>query len=642
MPGCAVATFSGTGAPQSRMDGAVGSVDVDNREQDAAGRAGRRLPGCKPAGLARPAPDLVPAFDAHPDTLDAHFNSNCGKDVERPGGGPEACVAALQPRPAPRRLRRATDALPPKVAAMLNVTGDGQRGAAGDPLPMPLVVQVQDGTGRPARGAAVTWTVTAGGGRIELDQPTAGAGGKVPARWVLGPGLGANEVAATADRGAPVRFSATAVAGPPANIAKAAGDAQAGRAGAPLPVMPEVRVTDAHGNPVQGATVQWSPSGSGSASPAASVTDPAGRAWTRWTLGRAASRQQLAAAAAGTASVSFESTAGPNVLSIVPRAFGAGDTVAIGGFGLGGAVVEMGGVAASMVAASDTLLRVVAPPISLRCAEVHPRLSVRITAAGGTVDTAAESLGAALPGPGAVGGHVVLASVGRAGCRVVLEPGTYGVAVYRTLPPSPAVPNNFPPPYDTARVHATLAVRPVASTGATSWRTLTLVPDAGTGLGALPASPPDGWTPAGATAPARACSRPPGAVSDTIRLINAGPIAGPTPGGTTLYRIRYTTPHFNWLFTDTLTIPSWIAPELPGLIRRAESDLYPILERTFGQLPDLDSNGRLNVVVAKLGSASGFFGGTEIYADGGCKSGAFVWLSSGNAFWGNLAHAATH
>ncbi len=46
------------------------------------------------------------------------------------------------------------------------VSGDGQRGPAGEALAQPLVVRVTDGSGQPLAGASVWWTPVEGDGQI--------------------------------------------------------------------------------------------------------------------------------------------------------------------------------------------------------------------------------------------------------------------------------------------------------------------------------------------------------------------------------------------------------------------------------------------------------------------------------------------
>ena len=103
-------------------------------------------------------------------------------------------------------------------------------------------------------------------------------------------------------------------AGPAANVAVTAGNNQTGTVGSALPVSLQVRVTDAHGNVVGGATVQWSTS-NGSASPASGQTGSNGRASTTWSLGTTPGRQSLQASVSGAGSVTFNATADPGPVS---------------------------------------------------------------------------------------------------------------------------------------------------------------------------------------------------------------------------------------------------------------------------------------------------------------------------------------
>ncbi len=103
-------------------------------------------------------------------------------------------------------------------------------------------------------------------------------------------------------------------AGPAANVAISAGNNQTGTVGSPLPVSLQVRVTDAHGNVVSGATVQWSTS-NGSASPASGQTGSNGRTSTTWSLGTTPGSQSLQASVSGVGSVTFNATADPGPVS---------------------------------------------------------------------------------------------------------------------------------------------------------------------------------------------------------------------------------------------------------------------------------------------------------------------------------------
>lgn len=98
----------------------------------------------------------------------------------------------------------------------------------------------------------------------------------------------------------------------PTTLERVGGDAQTGSPGAPL-VEPLVgRLLDVGGSPVAGMAVSFSPAaGSGSVTPAAATTDPAGEAQTLWTLGEAAGRQSVVASVAEGPNAVFTAMAEP-------------------------------------------------------------------------------------------------------------------------------------------------------------------------------------------------------------------------------------------------------------------------------------------------------------------------------------------
>lgn len=102
-----------------------------------------------------------------------------------------------------------------------------------------------------------------------------------------------------------------AVAQAPAAIAVVSGGGQEGMAGSTLAEAVVVRVDDAGGSPVAGATVTFSAAeGHGSADPATAATDAAGLAATTWTLGDAAGAQTLTASVAEGVSTDIRAAAG--------------------------------------------------------------------------------------------------------------------------------------------------------------------------------------------------------------------------------------------------------------------------------------------------------------------------------------------
>ena len=82
--------------------------------------------------------------------------------------------------------------------SILKVSGDAQRGRAGSPLADSLVTEVRDLGGTPIPGAAVSWTVSGGDGVIASHQEQTDGAGRAFARWTLGETAGSQAVTAGA------------------------------------------------------------------------------------------------------------------------------------------------------------------------------------------------------------------------------------------------------------------------------------------------------------------------------------------------------------------------------------------------------------------------------------------------------------
>jgi hypothetical protein len=108
-----------------------------------------------------------------------------------------------------------------RPAGLMYVSGNGQSGIVGQPLPNPLVVKVVDLDGAGIAGEAVTWKVTGGGGRVSADTgvaiTTTDQAGQAMVILTLGPTAGINTVSASmfwyTEEFAPVGFTATGLAG---------------------------------------------------------------------------------------------------------------------------------------------------------------------------------------------------------------------------------------------------------------------------------------------------------------------------------------------------------------------------------------------------------------------------------------------
>ena len=97
--------------------------------------------------------------------------------------------------------------------------------------------------------------------------------------------------------------------GPPAQVVKSGGDAQAGYFNTPLAMPYSVTVSDADNRPVPGVSVDWAiVTGGGSLSSNPSVTNASGVATTTHTLG-SATLYVVTATVEGLPSVTFTATA---------------------------------------------------------------------------------------------------------------------------------------------------------------------------------------------------------------------------------------------------------------------------------------------------------------------------------------------
>ena len=95
--------------------------------------------------------------------------------------------------------------------SIIKVSGDGQTGAAGTTLPVPLLVEVRDANANFISGATVGFSVTAGGGSVSPASAVTNASGQASATLTLGASGGTDTVQATAAGFGSVSFSAIAL-----------------------------------------------------------------------------------------------------------------------------------------------------------------------------------------------------------------------------------------------------------------------------------------------------------------------------------------------------------------------------------------------------------------------------------------------
>lgn len=182
--------------------------------------------------------------------------------------------------------------------------GDAQSAIVGQDVANPPAVLVRNERGEVLPEVEVIFAVAAGGGKVTgatattNDEGVATVGG-----WTLGTKAGTNQLTATVAglSDSPVTFTAIGTADAPTGLALHAGRGQSAAAGRTVTVAPAVKVTDAHGNPVEGATIIFTiSSGGGSITGANALTDTAGIAAVgSWTLGTQPGTNTLSATLGG-------------------------------------------------------------------------------------------------------------------------------------------------------------------------------------------------------------------------------------------------------------------------------------------------------------------------------------------------------
>ncbi|TVP45783.1 MAG: hypothetical protein EA350_08400 [Gemmatimonadales bacterium] len=191
---------------------------------------------------------------------------------------------------------------PPEIHTFVVVSGAGQTGVRGSPLPEPLVVEARDQYGSPM-AAPLTWS--GDGSFAPASQTTSASTGRAETVWTLPDALG--EVAGTVRAGGiEVSLAATAVEGPRlSGIVLVSGNNQGGETGSTLggPLVVETR--DQFGDPIA-APVSFS--GPGAFTPSSGTSGANGRFQAAWTLPESAGNH-LATAAAGAFSVQFAADA---------------------------------------------------------------------------------------------------------------------------------------------------------------------------------------------------------------------------------------------------------------------------------------------------------------------------------------------
>jgi hypothetical protein len=189
------------------------------------------------------------------------------------------------------------------------VAGGNQVVPAGSPLPSPVTFRVSDQRG-PLAGVAVRLTVEQGAGSVTPTVATTGQDGVATATWSVGTTAGGLNVLRASIDGTSLAASATASVIPATatHLSPAAGGSQFAPVGQAVPEPPAVRVTDAFGNPVPGATVTFAVSqGGGSLGASQSISNAQGIATAgQWVLGPSGGVNAIRATLASGGSVEIQ------------------------------------------------------------------------------------------------------------------------------------------------------------------------------------------------------------------------------------------------------------------------------------------------------------------------------------------------
>src|SRR5690242_2227945 len=97
----------------------------------------------------------------------------------------------------------------PAVADHLEVvSGAGQTGTFGRPLDSVVVIRLVDDHGAPMAGRPLAWTVTAGGGALEVAETETGVNGVALAHWRVGTQIGPQAIQVRTDGLPPLEITA--------------------------------------------------------------------------------------------------------------------------------------------------------------------------------------------------------------------------------------------------------------------------------------------------------------------------------------------------------------------------------------------------------------------------------------------------
>jgi Bacterial Ig-like domain (group 1) len=197
------------------------------------------------------------------------------------------------------------------LPALSPAGGDNQTGTRNEVLPVALSVRASEAyAGSPIPGLSVT----CGDGKskgvfIPSATQTTDATGTATFQYQLPQSTGVVTITCSNPTTSSTTFTETCAPGAPAKVAIVSGNKQTGPPNTPLPNPLVVKVLDANGIVVPGATVTFTDNGAGgSFSPMSPVTDSKGRASTQYATGPQTGKVTAIASAPGATSASFLET----------------------------------------------------------------------------------------------------------------------------------------------------------------------------------------------------------------------------------------------------------------------------------------------------------------------------------------------
>ncbi len=531
--------------------------------------------------------------------------------------------------------------------SMLKVSGDAQRGRVGSPLPESLVAEIRDVGGTPIPGAAVSWTVSGGNGIITSSEDETDDAGRAFARWTLGEGEGNHAVTA---RTGTLNTVFTAEAVPPleASMNPSSARVEVGQSA-------DFALAITGGDPDEPArwTCTSSDAGVVSVQPTAIGCRATGLAEGGATVSAAVTRG--ADRATATAALEVGEVAGAvRITGIEPAVLTEGQAATIHGTGFSSVASEnrvtISGHDAFVSSATATRLTVTVPT-----AECLPPRQALVLVSNSSA-TASRSVGITPPQEDVdlpVGGyHYTLAGSGCLHLPGSVAGGEYLVGVVSTseVPSSLTPISLFGTPGDPGVVAASQAPAPRPGLAAGNFAAGRRIGFRGEGAAPPPArefetlTPLQEWTTGRRKAEARLRTReaaelarlgrplaptPPTGAPATMapgELVTlwADPEGSCTTGTQVQAVVRFVGTHTVWL--EDLANPgrAFSDVELESLDAFYASRIQAVHDRYFGELSDVDQNGRVLVLltqeVNKVEGLGGYVTPTDLYPTTQCST----------------------